>query len=64
MQPAYPTTEDLSIAVWLKRFATTLPHYADKYQIAEAKASALQHAVASFLEGMSQQICRVTQALL
>ena len=64
MQPAYPSTEELSIAVWLKRFATALPNYADKYQIAEAEARALQRTVAGFLDGMSEQIGRVTQAIL
>lgn len=64
MQAAYPTTEYLSIAVWLKRFAAALPAYAAKYQIAEAEAWALQRAVAGFLDGMGEQIARVTQAIL
>ncbi|TDN36073.1 hypothetical protein E4631_03685 [Hymenobacter sp. UV11] len=64
MQPAYPTTEDLSIAVWLKRFAAVLPAYAAKYQIAEAEAHALQRAEEGFLNGMSEQITRVMQAIL
>ena len=64
MQPAYPTTEDLSLAVWLKRFAAVLPTYAAKYQIAEAEAQALQRAVEGFLDGMREQLLRVTQAIL
>lgn len=64
MNPAYPTSEDLSLAVWLKRFATVLPTYAAKYQIAEAEARALQQASSSFLAGMGEQIARVTQTIL
>lgn len=63
MQPAYPTTRDLSTAAWLKQFATRLPAYAAKYQIADAEAAALQGATASFLAGLSEQLCRVTQAI-
>lgn len=64
MQPAYPTTGDLSTAAWLKLFATRLPAYAAKYQIADAEAAALQRATNSFLDGLGEQICRVTQAIL
>jgi hypothetical protein len=64
MQPAYPTTGDLSTAAWLKQFATRLPAYAAKYQIAEAEAAALQRASASFLDSLNEQIYRVTQAVL
>lgn len=64
MQPAYPTTSDLSAAASLKQFATRLPAYAAKYQIADAEAAALQRATSSFLDGLGEQICRVTQAIL
>jgi hypothetical protein len=64
MQPAYPTTKELSTAVWLKQFATHLPAYATKYQIAEAEAAAFQRATASFLDGLGEQLYRVTQAIL
>jgi hypothetical protein len=64
MQPAYPTSGDLSTAAWLKQFATHLPAYAAKYQIAEAEAAALQRATFSFLDGLGEQIFRVTQAIL
>ncbi len=64
MQPAYPTTGDLCTAVWLKHFAARLPHYAAKYQIAETEAAALQRATSYFLDGLGEQICRVTQAIL
>jgi len=63
MQPTYPTTQELSFAAWVKRFAATLPLYAAKYQIAEEEAHALQHAVTSFLHNMGEQIARVTQAI-
>ncbi|GAA4494270.1 hypothetical protein GCM10023172_04090 [Hymenobacter ginsengisoli] len=62
MEPAYPTTGDLSTAAWLKQFAAALPTYAAKYQIAEAEAAALQRASASFLDELGEQIYRVTQA--
>jgi hypothetical protein len=64
MQPAYPSTSDLCTAVWLKQFAARLPAYAAKYQIAEGEARALQGATAYFLEGLGEQIYRVTQAIL
>jgi hypothetical protein len=64
MYPAYPTTGDLSTAAWLKQFATHLPAYAAKYQIADAEAAALQRATASFLDGLGEQIYRVTQAIV
>lgn len=64
MQPAYPTTVDLCTAAWLKQFAARLPVYAAKYQIAEAEAAALQGAIASYLDGLGEQIYRVTQAIL
>ena len=64
MRPAYPTTGDISTAAWLKQFATRLPAYAAKYQIAEAEATALQHATSSFLDGLGEQIFRVTQAIV
>lgn len=63
MYPAYPTTGDLSTAAWLKQFARLLPAYAAKYQIADAEAAALQGATASFLAGLGEQLCRVTQAI-
>jgi hypothetical protein len=64
MQPAYPTTGDLCTAVWLRQFAARLPVYAAKYQIAEAEAAALQRATAAYLDGLGEQIYRVTQAIL
>jgi hypothetical protein len=64
MQPAYPTTGDMSTAAWLKQFAAQLPTYAVKYQIDEAEATALQRATAAFLNGLGEQIFRVTQAIL
>jgi hypothetical protein len=64
MQPAYPTSGDLSTAAWLKLFAMRLPAYAAKYQIADAEAAALQRATTSFLDGLGEQIYRVTQAIL
>lgn len=64
MHPAYPTTGDLCTAAWLKQFATRLPVYAAKYQIAEAEAAALQGAIAAYLDGLGEQIYRVTQAIL
>lgn len=64
MQPAYPTTNELSTAACLKQFAAHLPVYAAKYQIEEAEAAALQRATNSFLEGLGEQIFRVTQAIL
>jgi hypothetical protein len=63
MQPAYPTTCDLSTAAWLKQFASLLPAYAAKYQIAEAEAAALQAATHSFLTGLGEQVARVTLAI-
>lgn len=63
MQPAYPTTGDFSTAAWLKQFAASLPAYAAKYQIAEAEAAALQQASASFLDGLAEQLSRVSQAI-
>jgi hypothetical protein len=64
MQPAYPTTGDMSTAAWLKQFAARLPAYAAKYQIDEAEATALQRATAVFLDGLGAQIFCVTQAIL
>jgi hypothetical protein len=64
MHPAYPTTSDLCTAAWLRQFAARLPVYADKYQIAEAEAVALQRATAAYLDGLGEQISRVTQAIL
>lgn len=64
MQPAYPTTGDMCMAAWLKQFAARLPAYAAKYQIDEAEASALQRATATFLDGLGEQIFRVTQAII
>lgn len=64
MQPAYPTPHDLRTAAWLKHFATHLPAYAAKYHIAEAETAALQRAALTFLDGLAEQICRVTQAIL
>jgi hypothetical protein len=63
MQPAYPTTYDLSTAAWLKQFASLLPAYAAKYQIAEAEAAALQGASRNFLAGLGEQVARVTLAI-
>ena len=63
MQPAYPTTYDLSTAAWLKQFANLLPAYAAKYHIAEAEAVALQGATHRFLAGLGEQMARVTQAI-
>lgn len=63
MQPAYPTTRDLSTAAWLKHFASLLPAYAAKYQIAEAEVAALQGATQHFLVGLGEQVARVTQAI-
>jgi hypothetical protein len=63
MEPAYPTTVELSTAAWLKLFANRLPAYAAKYQIADAEAVALQGATHSFLEGLGEQVSRVTQAI-
>jgi hypothetical protein len=64
MQPAYPTTGDMCTAARLKQFAARLPAYAAKYQIDEAEATALQGATAAFLDGLGEQIFRVTQAIL
>ena len=64
MQPAYPTTGDMCMAAWLKRFAARLPAYAAKYQIDEAEAMALQRATESFLDSLGEHICRVTQAII
>jgi hypothetical protein len=64
MQTAYPTTSDLCTAAWLKQFAARLPVYAAKYQIAEAEAAALQRATTAYLDGLGEQIYRVTQAVL
>lgn len=64
MQPAYPTSGELSTAAWLKHFATRLPAYAAKYQIADAEAVALQRDTFSFLDGLDEQIYRVTQAVM
>ncbi|MDJ0364810.1 hypothetical protein QMK33_06570 [Hymenobacter sp. H14-R3] len=64
MQTAYPTTSDLCTAAWLKQFAAQLPGYAAKYQIAEAEATALQGATTAYLDGLGEQIYRVTQAIL
>jgi len=61
--PAYPTTGDMSAAAWLKHFASLLPAYADKYQIAEAEAVALQGASHSLLAGLGEQVARVTLAI-
>jgi hypothetical protein len=63
MQPAYPTTCDLSTAAWLKKFASLLPTYAAKYQIAEAETAALQGATRNFLAGLGEQVVRVTLAI-
>jgi hypothetical protein len=63
MQPAYPTTGDMSTAARLKQFAAQLPAYTAKYQIDEAEATALQRATAAFLDGLGEQIFRVTQAI-
>ncbi|MGI4738696.1 MAG: hypothetical protein ACRYG7_26290 [Janthinobacterium lividum] len=63
MHPAYPTTQDLLFASWLKHFATTLPTYAAKYQIAEVEVQALQHTVASYLHSLGEQVARVSQAI-
>jgi hypothetical protein len=64
MQPAYPTTGDMCTAARLKQFAAGLPAYAAKYQIDEAEATALQRATAAFLDGLGEQIFRVTQAII
>lgn len=63
MHPAYPTTTDLSMAAWLKQFASRLPAYAAKYQIADAEAAALQWAARRFLAGLAEQVVRVTHAI-
>jgi len=64
MQPAYPTTGDMCTAAWLKQFAARLPAYADKYQIDETEATALQSATTAFIDGLGEQIFRVTQAII
>lgn len=61
--PAYPTTSDIGAAAWLKQFASLLPAYAAKYQIAEAEAAALQGASHSLLAGLGEQVARVTLAI-
>lgn len=61
--PAYPTTCDMSAAAWLKHFASLLPAYAAKYQIAEAEAAALQGASHNLLAGLGEQMARVTLAI-
>ena len=63
MHPAYPTTRDFSAAIWLKQFASHLPTYAAKYQIADAETAALQGAARQFLAGLGEQVARVTQAI-
>jgi len=63
MEPTYPTTGDLHTAAWLKQFAARLPAYAAKYQIADAEAAALQRAATSFLDGLAEQVWRVSLAI-
>jgi len=63
LPPAYPTTGDFSAAAWLKQFASLLPTYATKYQIAEAEAAALQAASHGLLASLGEQVARVTLAI-
>jgi|GEM_PF-1940850 len=63
MKPAYPTTSDLHTATWLKQFAARLPTYAAKYQLTDTEVAALQQAAASFLDGLAEQVWRVSLAI-
>lgn len=63
MNPAYPTTNDLSTAAWLKQFAARLPDYTTKYEIEPAEVAAMQSVADSFLDGLGEQLFRVTLAI-
>jgi len=61
--PAYPTTRDISYAMWLRHFAAILPHYTSHYGVAEEEVFTVQADAQKFTSWLIRRMHRATQAI-
>lgn len=50
LPPTYPSEEDIKYGLWLKRFATQLPDYAEQYELSRLQLLEVQSIAAEYLD--------------
>jgi hypothetical protein len=61
--PTYPTTSDISCAVWLRQFAAALPGYISRYGLNEIDVAKVQSDALEFIIWLNHRICYATLAI-
>lgn len=58
----YPSEEDIKYGLWLKRFATQLPAYAERYELSRLQLLEIQSIAAEYLDLLIWHLQRASEA--
>ncbi len=63
LHPVYPSEEEIKYGLWLKRFATQLPAYAERYDLSRLQLLEVQSIAAEYLDLLIWHLQRASAAV-